>query len=313
MSIASLTLAVIALAGCPSGHTKQSAELSSTVSKTATVDPLHELLSAMLTHTKTIRSLAFVATVIEKDPCFQKETHYTLRIKVLILPDGKCNVKLETFDESHKQLETLLWHEDKWDVLVHKFKTLTRFALAENFTKIDLENLRGHCFPIIPLLSTDITNIERDFKLAIVQTDKDYTWIRFVPVSPIAQRDVLVAQIGVINYKNAVSPANYPLSIIWREPDGKEATWRLTKVAINTDEVQDLDFTLELPEYERNGWKVERRNSYGKLQQLKAKQTKEAPKEVKPEIVVLTVEAPLSGCCQQQFHRHCKCRLRRCR
>jgi len=41
--------------------------------------------------------------------------------------------------------------------------------------------------------------------------------------------------------------------------------------------------------------------------------TKEAPKETKAETVVQTIEAPLSNCCQQQFHRGSKCRHRRCR
>jgi len=101
-------------------------------------------------------------------------------------------------------------------------------------------------FAIHPLLASNSDYFEKEYKTSIVQDDKHYTWVKFEPKEK-SGRSTTVAQIGVIKYQNSVSPANFPLQIMWLDPGGCETTWNFTKVSINDEStVQDSDFTIEL-------------------------------------------------------------------
>ncbi len=219
----------------------------------------------MQSQSKSIKSLTLEADVNEKD-LFQIEKHSKLKLKVLMLADGRCYVRYEQLDLPHRLVETIILRDDKWDELDHKSKSLTRTPLTDNFTREDLVNLGGFCFPVLPLFGVHEADIKKQFSMSLVQSDKDYTWIKFVPTSEKARRDIVVAQIGVINYQNAISPANFPLYVVWREPGSREIAWRVTKVSINdNDSVRESDFGIEIREYERNGWRIQRSDGIAKM------------------------------------------------
>lgn len=224
-------------------------------------ESLQEVLSAMLANNKAIRSLTLNVTAKEKYSFGDRQ--YTLKIKVLFLSDGKWYTRYDRLDTENRPIETLIIKDDKCDILNHQLKSVTRSQMNGNFVKKDVEELSGICFPITPLLSGNKEYLNKHFKSSIVQSDKDYTWIKFVPKTSIKQRDVSVAQIGVINYKTSVSPANFPLYIEWIEPGGTQFTWQITQALSNdVGLVRESDFTIELREYERNGWSIQRNDGF---------------------------------------------------
>ena len=72
---------------------------------------------------------------------------------------------------------------------------------------------------------------------------------------------MIVAQVGVINYPNAISPKHFPLQIQWREPGGKDITWNFTKVQINNPKgVTKTDFQLNMAQLRKENW-IDRQGS----------------------------------------------------
>jgi len=222
------------------------------------VDQAQELLSSMLTRSKTINTIS-LEVVVEKHPTFKQ---HTLRMKARFLPDGRCYARMDHYDSDMRQIGSEVVKDDKWDSIYFKDKTLTRHQLTGNFIRADLNEMSDSWFPILPLLATNSDYYEKAFKASIVQDDKDYIWVRFQPRKQ-SIRSALVAQIGLIKYPNAVSPANFPLCLEWIDYSGA-TKWRITKVSINEEStVQDSDFSVEVREYERNGWKTQRSDGMG--------------------------------------------------
>jgi len=227
-------------------------------------DPIQEVLSLMLFNNKGITSLALNVAAEEKDR-YEGDKQYALKIKVMFLPNGKWYARYDQLDQENRPIETMIIKDDKCDTFVHQSKTGTRSQMTGNFVKADVEELSGFCFPILPLLADNKEYLDKHFSATIVQADKDYTWIRFVPKTAIKQRDIRVAQIGVINYENRLSSYHYPLHIAWIEAGGKQIAWRITRVIRNdSDAVRESDFNIELREYERNGWNIQRSEGFAR-------------------------------------------------
>src|SRR5207237_6166873 len=97
---------------------------------------------------------------------------------------------------------------------------------------------------------------KKRFGLTIAQTDQHWTWLKVMPLTPQDQREFTIAQLGVVNYANAISPKEFPLRIMWREPNNNTQTWEFTEVVRNDKtKVSPLDFTIE--EDKKAGWKVQ--------------------------------------------------------
>jgi hypothetical protein len=199
------------------------------------------------------QSLHLEFDAVEKDYTFDVTKHAKVVVR-LMNQNGGCWVRLESFDPTGKPTtnvtiigQSLLQYD------FHR-KSVSCSKLSQKFSVQEVSEMAGFVglFPAVAFLSTR-QDIEDHFRVSLAHLDEHYTWLRFSP-KPKYAKYVVIGQIGVVNYANALSPGNYPLVLMWREPGNKEQKWSLTKAVINDPaEITPAQFQVD-PALWKQGW-----------------------------------------------------------
>lgn len=216
---------------------------------------LDGILASWEADAKGMQSLFVEFSITEKDPVFQKEAKYFGEAKVLKMPSGQYGFKLETFmlDRNGKPDRASIKEK-----IVCSGTWLYTFDVASKtivFRRLENQTAKPDDGPFAFLFGMQATHAKRRFTMSVVQQDQHYTWIKIIPLTPQDQRDFAVAQLGVVRYANAISPKDFPLRIMWREPGNKELSWEFKSVVRNDlTRVNMTDFSVE-PE-KKAGWQL---------------------------------------------------------
>ncbi|MFT3880264.1 MAG: hypothetical protein QM703_11455 [Gemmatales bacterium] len=203
-----------------------------------------------------LESYAFDINIEEYDHIFGERKHSQAQFKTLMQQDGSCWIRIDELEKPDRPTSSTLIVGNKCYLLSYRDKSIVGLDLSRRMMKTDLANKEYAVVPLLPLFRTSEVDLHQRFEISLIQKDKDYTWIRFLPLNNDDQRYMTVAQIGVINYHNTKSPKHFPLCIMWREPGGKEITWNFTKVQINNSlAVTSKDFQLNMAQLRKEKWK----------------------------------------------------------
>lgn len=227
---------------------------------------LNGILSSWEADAKSLQSLYVQFAIEETDPTWKKKEMFHGEAKVLKMPSGQYGFKLETFafdptgskPDFTKPREKIVC-SGTW---LYTFDFSTKVI---TFRRMENQNAKPDDGPFAFLFGMKAAEANRRFTMSIVQQDKDYTWVRITPLTPQDQRDFSVAQLGVINYANAVSPKDFPLRIMWKEPGNKEISWLFRSVVRNDlTKVNMTDFSVE--NEKRQGWQLREAPALGAVQ-----------------------------------------------
>lgn len=203
---------------------------------------------------KSLQSLYVKFMIDRTDNTFKKSTKSYGEAKVLKMPTG-YGLKLETFPFDRTGRPELTRLESKYVCSGMWFYNFDIAAKTIIFQRMQNQNVRPDDGPFAFLFGMKASDSNKRFNMAVVQQDKDYTWIKIVPLTGQDQRDFTVAQLGVVNYANAISPKYFPLRIMWREPGGNDVSWDFKEVTRNDlNKVTMSDFTVEAEK--KAGWQL---------------------------------------------------------
>jgi TIGR03009 family protein len=123
------------------------------------------------------------------------------------------------------------------------------------FQRMQNQNMKPDDGPFAFLFGMKANEANKRFDMSVVQYDKNYTWVKVNPLTPQDQRDFKIAQLGVVNYANALSPKYFPLRIMWKEPSNNDISWEFKEVIRNDmAKVTMNDFSVELEK--KAGWQL---------------------------------------------------------
>jgi TIGR03009 family protein len=216
---------------------------------------LDHILTKWETDAKSLKALFVAFLIEEKDPTFGGVTKSYGEAKVLQLANGQYGLKLEVFDLNaagqpdmsklrRKYVCSGTWLYE-YDV---SSKTISVKQLQSNAARPD----DG---PFAFLFGMKANDAKRRFAMSIVKKDDHYTWLRIEPLTEQDQKDFKVAQLGLVNYDNAISPKHFPIRIMWRENGNKDLSWEFKAVVRNDlNRVSVADFNVENDK--KAGWKI---------------------------------------------------------
>ncbi len=145
---------------------------------------------------------------------------------------------------------------DRQLVLDHHSKTAYARTLQQG-SDLDAKELSNFAFPLVAFSGLKEDELLERFQVNIVQQDKDWTWVRFIPLDKRDQWQLHIGQIGVVNYRNQRSPAFFPLAIQWRDPGNATHRWSVRELHIDEPGwVTAKDFQLDEDYLARAGWTV---------------------------------------------------------
>ena len=219
-------------------------------------NPVNEFLYFWQKHCARWEKCAFDVAIEEVDHVGKgKRTITSAIIKFFIHKDGRCWSRIDCSNDQGKATESLMAVDSTFYCLNHASKSITQVKLSGNVTKNDMFDFAQFLFPALPFFVLDRNDVHKRFAMTLVQQDEHYTWIRFVPQLQSTLRNYNVAQVGLINYANTLSPKGFPMKIMWRDVSGKEITWDFKQVQINQDDcVAESDFKVDLEQLKKNGW-----------------------------------------------------------
>lgn len=194
---------------------------------------------------------------IEETDSFRKDERIksSAKIKMNMQKDGSCSARLDCYDEQGKQTESIIVFDSTIYTVVYTSKSILQTKLKGNVTKKDMADFAQVFFPMLPFFVLDRNEVHKQFKTEIVQQDQDYTWIRFVPQHQSIMRNYSIAQLGIINYANALSPQDFPLRMMWKDPGIKEFSWTFKAIQLNQDAlVTASDFQIDVEQMKKKGW-----------------------------------------------------------
>ena len=203
-----------------------------------------------------LESYAFDIRVEENDRVFGVKKDRQIQIKMLMEQDGSCWIRFDELEKPDRPISSILIVGSKCYQLSYSDKSIVCFDLSRRMMKTELANKCWAIIPLLPFFHTSDVDLYQRFEISLVQKDQHYSWIKFIPLNKEDKRDMSVAQVGVINYHNAISPKHFPLQIMWREPGSKDITWNFTKVQINNPlAVTKNDFQLNMVQLRKENWK----------------------------------------------------------
>lgn len=217
---------------------------------------LDSILASWEADAKSMQSLYVQFSIEENDPVWKKKSSFYGEAKVLKMPTGQYGFKLETFELDPRtgrpdptKIREKFVCSGMW---FYTFDVATKTIV---FRRLENQNARPDDGPFAFLFGMKAVDARKRFAMSIVQQDKDYTWIRLQPLTPQDQKDFQVAQLGVIKYANTVSPKDFPLKVMWREPGGKDLSWSFVAVVRNDlTKVSMADFSVEAEK--KAGWQL---------------------------------------------------------
>jgi hypothetical protein len=210
-----------------------------------------------------LESYAFDIRVEEYDPVFAQRKRSQLQIKMLMQQDSSCWIRIDEMEKPDHPTWSMFIVGNKCYLLSHREKSIVCFDLSRRMMKTELAEKCWAIIPLLPFFHTGDVDLYQRFEISLVQKDQHYSWIRFVPLKTGDQRDMTVAQVGVVNYRNAISPKHFPLQIMWREPSGKDISWNFTKVQINNPlAVTKNDFEVNMVQLRKEKWKDQQGSNF---------------------------------------------------
>ncbi len=213
---------------------------------------LEGVLASWEADAKTLQSLFVQFTIEETDPTFKTKTKLFGEAKVLKMPTGQYGLKLETFHLDRNGQPDRNSLKDKIVCSGLWFYQFDVGARVINYRKLENQNMKPDDGPFAFLFGMKALDARKRFTMSIAQQDQHYTWIKIIPLTDQDRKDFVVAQLGVIQYANAVSPKDFPLQIMWREPGGKDLSWNFKSVVRNDpNKVGMADFMVD-----KKGWEV---------------------------------------------------------
>lgn len=216
---------------------------------------LDGVLASWEADAKTLQSLFVQFTIEETDPTFKTKNKFFGEAKVLKMPTGQYGLRLETFNLDRNGQPDRNSIKDKIVCSGLWFYQFDIGARAINYRKLENQNTKPDDGPFAFLFGMKALDARKRFSMSIVQQDQHYTWIKINPLTDQDKRDFVVAQLGVIQYANAISPKDFPLQIMWREPGGKDLSWNFKSVVRNDlSRVSMADFTVE--NEKKQGWQL---------------------------------------------------------
>jgi len=216
---------------------------------------LEGVLASWEADAKTLKSL-FVQFVIEEtDPTFKSKTKLFGEAKVLKMPTGQYGLRLEIFNLDRNGQPDPNSIKEKYVCSGVWFYTLDYSSKIITARSLATQNMKPDDGPFAFLFGMKAIDARKRFEMFIIQQDQHYTWIRIKPLTPQDQRDFAEAQLGVINYANAITPKDFPIRIMWREPGNKLLSWEFKSVVRNDlTRVSMADFTVE--NEKKQGWQL---------------------------------------------------------
>lgn len=215
---------------------------------------------------KSLQSLFISFSITEENPVFKSKTLSYGEAKVLKMPTGQYGLKLEIYE---------LDRNGKPDPSKLKRKYVCSGTWLYNFdissktifiNKLQNQNMRPDDGPFAFLFGMKAVEARKRFAISFVQQDEHYTWLKVIPLTAQDQRDFRVAQLGIVRYANAISPKDFPLKIMWREPSETTQTWDFKSVVRNdVTKVNLTDFNVE--NEKRQGWQIKEAPAQSSQQQ----------------------------------------------
>lgn len=258
MALVLLSMTTALQAQAPGGPPQQPGQAAPP--QTPAISPEHQaildgVLKTWEADAKGLQSLYVQFAIEETDPVFKKKTNCYGEAKVLKMPTGQYGLKLEIFNLDRNGQPDRNSVKEKYVCSGLWFYTFDFGTKTITFRKLENQNMRPDDGPFAFLFGMKALDARKRFSMSIVQQDQHYTWIKIIPLTAQDQRDFAVAQLGVIKYANAVSPKDFPLRIMWREPGGKDLSWDFKAVVRNDlTKVGMADFAVE--NEKKAGWQL---------------------------------------------------------
>jgi hypothetical protein len=219
-------------------------------------DPVQEIFATWRLTASKLKSYSFEIQTEEVDHVYEKKTNGCLKIQMLVKQDGSCSMRLDSLDNSGKLKESMLIVGTQMHYLNYHEKIINSLSLSKKMMKSELADFTGWFFPTVPFFLSDVIDLRKRFQVTLVQKDDHYTWLKFIPTRDVDRKDYVVAQVGAINYLNSMSQKHFPLYIMWREPGGKDISWKFKKILINDPvAVTEADFRIDIAQLQSNSWK----------------------------------------------------------
>ncbi|MFO0814807.1 MAG: hypothetical protein U0796_16430 [Gemmatales bacterium] len=216
---------------------------------------LDSILSSWESDAKTLKALLVAFTIEEKDPTFGKVNKSYGEAKVLQLANGQYGLKLEVFELNAQGQPDMSKLKRKYvcsGTWLYNFEIPSKTIFV---SQLQNQNVRPDDGPFAFLFGMKAGEAKKRFAMSIAQRDQHYTWLRIQPLTDQDRRDFAVAQLGLVNYANAISPKHFPLRIMWREPGNTEQSWEFKTVVRNDlNRVTVADFNVE--DAKKAGWQV---------------------------------------------------------
>lgn len=176
-------------------------------------------------------------------------------VKLLMHSHGNCSVRLETLSDKKQPAITYILHNDRIISLDHQSKRYASQVLDKTCDKHEVEDWAKILFAAVPFFVDKASDLNERFVMTIPYKDEHHTWIRMEPRTDKERRNTSVGQMGIVNYRNTISPRYFPLLIMWREPCGNEVRWNFKKVTFNdTKLVKASDFEIDAEQLVLRGW-----------------------------------------------------------
>lgn len=219
------------------------------------VKALEGILGTWESDAKSLQSLYITFAITEENPIFKSTTMSYGEAKVLRMANGQYGLKLEIYDLDRAgkpdptKLKRKFVCSGTW---LYNFDIPTKIIYIN---KLQNQNMRPDDGPFAFLFGMKAVEARKRFDISFVQQDDHYVWLKVTPLTAQDQREFKVAQLGIVKYANAISPKDFPLKIMWREPGESMQTWDFKSVVRNDlNKVSMMDFTVE--NEKRQGWQI---------------------------------------------------------
>jgi hypothetical protein len=186
----------------------------------------------------------------------EKNQPWLMKVDVKFLDEGQCWFKMIVENKKHEIESTYIIRGKDSFNFDAKTKTVYQTIDKRVFTREGLLNYSNHFFAVLPLIATS-KELQRLSRISVVQSDDHYHWLRFEPATTDTY-SWTVAQVGVIKYQNTVSPKDFPVRIMWREPGGGLQTWTICKLIVNDIALVNDELFQEDIKLQRLCWKVQK-------------------------------------------------------
>lgn len=204
---------------------------------------------------KGLKALLVAFLIEEKDPTFGGVSKSYGEAKVLQMANGQYGLKLEVFDLNAAGQPDMSKLKRKYvcsGTWLYEYDVSSKTI---SYKQLQNNGVRPDDGPFAFLFGMKANDAKKRFAMSMVKKDDHYTWLRIEPLTEQDQKDFVVAQLGLVNYENAISPKHFPLRIMWREKSNKELSWEFKAVIRNDlNRVTVADFNIENDK--KAGWKL---------------------------------------------------------